>query len=157
FCPDLKGYGWCFRKQNFLNVGLGRLDTHHLSAHVEGFLSFLKSSRRLAFEIPRSLLGHAYLLYGDATRNVVSDGLLLAGDAAGLAHAQSGEGIRPAIESGLLAAKTIIAAQGNYARANLEIYPMLLRNRFGVAGPDWATTIGRYLPGVVIGSIGQRL
>ena len=21
FCPDMKGYGWCFRKNNFLNVG----------------------------------------------------------------------------------------------------------------------------------------
>ncbi len=23
FCADIKGYGWCFRKQNFLNIGLG--------------------------------------------------------------------------------------------------------------------------------------
>ena len=23
FCRDLKGYGWCFRKKNVLNVGLG--------------------------------------------------------------------------------------------------------------------------------------
>src|SRR5436309_10131092 len=30
FCRDLKGYGWCFRKQNFLNVGFGRLDRHSL-------------------------------------------------------------------------------------------------------------------------------
>jgi flavin-dependent dehydrogenase len=25
FCRDLKGYGWCFRKGQYLNVGLGRL------------------------------------------------------------------------------------------------------------------------------------
>src|SRR4029077_3441598 len=31
FCSDMKGYGWCFRKENFLNVGLGRLDQHRLS------------------------------------------------------------------------------------------------------------------------------
>ena len=25
FCKDMLGYGWCFRKNNFLNVGLRRL------------------------------------------------------------------------------------------------------------------------------------
>ena len=25
FCPDLAGYGWCFRKGDYVNVGLGRL------------------------------------------------------------------------------------------------------------------------------------
>ncbi len=25
FCDDLLGYGWCFRKGNHLNVGLGRV------------------------------------------------------------------------------------------------------------------------------------
>ncbi len=30
FCADLKGYGWCFRKGDFLNIGLGRLDAHSL-------------------------------------------------------------------------------------------------------------------------------
>src|SRR5208282_6226546 len=34
FCRDMKGYGWCFRKGDFLNVGLGRADPHHLPAHV---------------------------------------------------------------------------------------------------------------------------
>jgi flavin-dependent dehydrogenase len=39
--------------------------------------------------------------------------VVLIGDAAGLAYAQSGEGIRPAIESGLLAAGAIVAAGGD--------------------------------------------
>ena len=42
--------------------------------------------------------------------------MLLVGDAAGLAYPQSGEGIRPAIESGLLAAATIVEADGDYTR-----------------------------------------
>ncbi len=29
---DLRGYGWCIRKQNYVNVGLGRLDGHALAA-----------------------------------------------------------------------------------------------------------------------------
>jgi geranylgeranyl reductase family protein len=157
FCNDLKGYGWCFRKKNFLNVGLGRMDQHQLTSHVSSFLSFLKSSGRLSFDVPCSMLGHAYLLYGAATRNVLEDSLLLAGDAAGLAYSQSGEGIRPAIESGLLAATTILAAQGDYSRERLESYRTLLAQRFGGAGRDWATSLGRRLPSRLISSLGQHL
>ena len=40
------------------------------------------------------------------------------GDAAGLAHNESGEGIRPAIQSGLMAAETILAARGDYRRGD---------------------------------------
>lgn len=108
FCPDMKGYGWCFRKGNFMNIGLGRADPHTLTAHVADFLQFLKSTGRIAFEVP-PLHGHAYLLEGTSTRTIVGDGVLLIGDAAGLAYPQSGEGIRPAVESGLSAAKDILA------------------------------------------------
>jgi menaquinone-9 beta-reductase len=108
FCQDMKGYGWCFRKGNVMNIGLGRADPHTLTAHVAGFLQFLKSTGRIAFEVP-PLHGHAYLLEGTSTRTVVGDGVLLIGDAAGLAYRQSGEGIRPAVESGLSAAKDILA------------------------------------------------
>src|SRR5579864_8079764 len=47
FCADMKGYGWCFRKQNVLNVGLGRMDQHRLSEHLANFVSLRKSSGRL--------------------------------------------------------------------------------------------------------------
>ena len=56
---------------------------------------------------------------------------MLVGDAAGLAYPQSGEGIRPAIESGLLAASVLIDAAGVYADDELEPYEQRLRQRFG--------------------------
>ena len=56
---------------------------------------------------------------------------MLVGDAAGLAYPQSGEGIRPAIESGLLAAWTILEAKGHYSREQIEPYEQQLRERFG--------------------------
>jgi flavin-dependent dehydrogenase len=87
----------------------------------------------------------------------VSDGLLLAGDSAGLAYSQSGEGIRPAIESGLLAAKTILAAKGKYDRDNLESYRASIAGRFGGTGTDRATRLGSHLPARLISSLGQRL
>jgi geranylgeranyl reductase family protein len=156
FCSDFKGYGWCFRKGNFLNVGLGRMDQHRLSEHVSSFLRFLMSAGRVSFEIPHALLGHAYLLYDASARKIADDGMLLIGDAAGLAYSQSGEGIRPAIESGLLAAKAIVEADGKYNREDLEVYRTLLAQRFG-AREHWATKLGRHLPSRLTQLLGKRL
>src|SRR5262249_2574666 len=79
--------------------------------------------------------GHAYTLAHRPGRHVVDDGVLLAGDAAGLAYAQSGEGIRPAIESGLLAAATIVDAHDDYSAARLSAYARSLRARFSTSPP----------------------
>jgi geranylgeranyl reductase family protein len=157
FCADLKGYGWCFRKNNFLNIGLGRMDQHRLSEHVAAFVQWLKSTGRVSFDVPSALLGHAYLLYGVSQRKLVDEGILLIGDAAGLAYQQSGEGIRPAIESGLLAAQAIWEARGDYSRGSLGGYGKLLARRLGTSGQDWASRIGQRLPSAWIGAVGRRL
>lgn len=157
FCRDMKGYGWCFRKENYLNIGLGRMDRHRLAEHVAGFVAFLKTSGRVGFDIPAPMLGHAYLLYGKSTRNVVGDGLLLIGDSAGLAYAQSGEGIRPAVESGLLAAEAIRSASGKYTPEALEIYRRRLAGRFGEAGEYWSSSLGQHLPDGLVASLGRGL
>ena len=52
------------------------------------------------------------------------------GDAAGLAAPASGEGIRPAVESGLLAAAAILAAPGR-RREDLLPYARALEDRLG--------------------------
>ncbi|HKW98366.1 MAG TPA: NAD(P)/FAD-dependent oxidoreductase [Bryobacteraceae bacterium] len=157
FCPDMKGYGWCFRKANVLNVGLGRLDRRALGVHVANFLRFLKRAGKLSFDLPQPPLGHAYLLYASTTRKIVDDGVLLIGDAAGVAYAQSGEGIRPAIESGLLAAQAVAAARGDYTRERLALYRDLMFRRFGSSEKHWATGIGRRLPSELVGFLGRRL
>jgi menaquinone-9 beta-reductase len=131
FCQDLKGYGWCFRKGNYLNIGLGREDNHLLSEQLKNFCEFLRQRGRIPQDIPDSFHGHAYLLYGHAVRKQLDDGMLLVGDAAGLAYPQSGEGIRPAVESGLMAAATIIEAGGDYRRQQLLPYASRLAARFG--------------------------
>lgn len=157
FCADLKGYGWCFRKGDFLNIGLGRLDAHSLPGHVSEFVRGLKESGKIGFDLPAAMRGHAYLIFRETKRQVVGDGVLLIGDAAGLAYSQSGEGIRPAVESGLLAAKAIIAAGGEYTRERLEGYRGMLGARFGEARADWSTRIGRKLPPRVMQSVAKAL
>ncbi|MBI3481126.1 MAG: NAD(P)/FAD-dependent oxidoreductase [Nitrosomonadales bacterium] len=133
FCRDMRGYGWCFRKGNYLNIGLGRERSHLLSEQLKNFCGFLKQRGRIPQDIPDSFHGHAYLPYGHANRKRCDDGMLLVGDAAGLAYPQSGEGIRPAVESGLIAAATILEAKGDYSSEQLLPYSSRLLVRFGAA------------------------
>lgn len=134
FCDDLKGYGWCFRKGNYLNVGLGREGNHRLAEHVQTFARSLAAQGRIPADMPGKFKGHAYLLYAHGNRPVIADGVMIIGDAAGLAYTQSGEGIRPAIESGLMAAANVLAVNRDYSRERLSHYEAALRSRFGERG-----------------------
>jgi menaquinone-9 beta-reductase len=134
FCDDLKGYGWCVRKHNFLNIGLGREGNHRLNEQVQALWSWLVQAGKIPVDLPGRFKGHAYLLYSQAARPVVEEGVLVIGDAAGLAYAQSGEGIRPAIESGIMAAQVIKAAAGDYRRERLAAYDVRVKARFGKRG-----------------------
>ncbi len=131
FCEDLQGYGWCFRKGNYLNVGLGRMDRRQLSSHVHQFCRWLQEGGRIPEDLPTKFRGHAYYGYNESPRKLFDDGVLLIGDAAGLAYSESGEGIRPAIESGLMAATVIRQAGGDYRVQRLEAYREMIRSRFG--------------------------
>ena len=134
FCRNLSGYGWCFRKGDFLNVGLGRIGHHGLAGSVREFWDWLAERRRVpAGPMPR-MKGHAYLLHGFGARRRIDDAIALVGDAAGLAYPQSGEGIRPAVESGVLLARVIAAAAGDYSRVRLQVYIAELERRLGEPG-----------------------
>lgn len=147
FTPDLMGYGWVFRKGNYLNIGLGREDKSRLSSHVNAFCDYLKQTNRVPFDIAEKFNGHAYLLYPHAVRKMVADHVLLIGDSAGLAGAQSGEGIRPAVESAIIAAGVIRQADGSYTQENLQCYNALMQQYFGQRQPP-ADFIER-LPSVI--------
>ena len=132
FCRDLAGYAWVVRKGDWLNVGIGRIGAQRIGEHFERFLAAMVREG----VIEQSLCGarrsgHAYLRYPDATRPLIAEGALLVGDAAGLAYPESGEGIRPAVESALLAAAAIGACAGEYSRARLEGYAAAIEARYG--------------------------
>jgi geranylgeranyl reductase family protein len=156
FCDDLRGYGWCFRKGNWVNIGLGREGTQSLAPHVSAFLRFLQQAGRIPLDLPGRLHGHAYLLYRNpAPRPRLADGVLLVGDAAGLAYPQSGEGIRPAVESALLASQTVIEAKGDYRAAQLQPYAERLHLRLGPGEPSTAPGPMKRLAGRLL--LGNRL
>jgi flavin-dependent dehydrogenase len=155
FSPDLEGYGWCLRKGQHVNVGFGCLGRHKFPEARAAFVAFLQRIGRVPDQEAWRWRGHAYYLSAPAPRRVVETGVLLAGDAAGLAYPQSGEGIRPAIESGLMAAATILDADGAYTSERLAPYERMLRDRFGLgrrAAVTWPTVpaslssaLGRWL------------
>ena len=95
-----------------------------------GFLERTHKARRATLVRWR---GHAYLAWGTGPRPLVADGILIAGDAAGLAYPESGEGIKPAVESGRLAAETLLNARGNVRADDLRSYETELRRRYPAA------------------------
>jgi len=154
FSPDLQGYGWCVRKEGYLNVGFGRRDPRRLGAHVRGFLDHLRRAGELPGGLPARWRGHAYRLYERGGGRVVDDGVVLVGDAAGLAYPASGEGILPAIESGLLAADAIVRAGGRYGRDRLDGYRIALEARRGARGVRRVLppALAAWLAGPLLGS-----
>lgn len=156
FCRDLKGYGWCLRKDDYLNVGLGREDPAPLPGQLDDFCAWLQARGTIPASAPARFRGHAYRLWHPDRQERVGDGMVLVGDAAGLARPQSGEGILPAIESGLLAAGIIARAAGDYRRETLADYASQLQAGYGlgstlpVIGPRSAAlqaALGRVLLG----------
>jgi len=154
FCRDLEGYAWCVRKGDYVNVGIGRRDSRDFGEHVRNFVTYLEENGLLSPASDLHWRGHAYLASGSGPRPLVADGMLLIGDAAGLAYPESGEGIRPAIESGRLVAETLIAANGRHGVDVLQPYADALRRIHPPAPPAKArpmraavTAIGRLLLG----------
>lgn len=134
FYRGLKGYSWYVPKGNgYVNIGLGGLTSSfkksgiNIHEHFQWFLEDLNQrdllDERTAKELQVS--GYSYYLY-TKQGEVKRDNCFLIGDSAGLASVDLGEGIRPSIESGLLAADEIL---GNCQYTKKAISPFSL-NRF---------------------------
>ena len=151
FCHDLQGYAWCVRKEGYVNVGIGRRGSDGFNALVRAFTTLLERTMKIRTPAGVPWRGHAYLAWGMGPRPVVGDGVLLAGDAAGLAYPESGEGIRPAIESGQMAAAALVAAAGRYEADALRPYASALerlhppRKPSSQAGEKVTAALGRTL------------
>lgn len=165
--PDFRGYGWYFTKGDFLNVGIGCLarggaDPQHgagdgkdlrtgggsgrdLRRRFDAMMARLRADGRLPAGLElEPFRGHAYAVRIDHPRRVAGDGFVLVGDAAGLARGVSGEGIGPAVESGVLAADAILGAGNAAAR-----YAGTIAARFGTGRPGVAERLLGGLPHVV--------
>jgi flavin-dependent dehydrogenase len=136
--PDLRGYGWYFPKQDFLNVGIGvagRADAD-LPRRRDAMVAMLRATGRLPDGLPiEPFRGHAYVVRRQAPRRLAGPRFCLVGDAAGLARDLSGEGIGPAIRSGRLAAEAVTAFLRH--DAPLDGYAERIVRLYGAGNPGW--------------------
>ena len=141
--PDLTGYGWYFPKGRVLNIGIGCVagPSVDLRRRREALLDALRASGRVPADLRLDpFRGHAYVVRRRAPRQVAGDRFCLVGDAAGLARDLSGEGIGPAIRSGLLAAA---AVEAHLRRGSpLASYAAAIVSRYGSGETGW---VGRQL------------
>ena len=136
--PDLRGYGWYFPKGDFVNIGIGCTggDDGSLPRRRQALVAALRGSGRLPDDMPiEPFKGHAYVVRRRAPRRLSGARFMLVGDAAGLARDLSGEGIGPAIRSGILAAEAARAFL--QAGIPLDGYAEQVAALYGPGEPGW--------------------
>lgn len=134
FCEnELPGYSWYVPKGNgYLNIGLGAF-THFLNGknlhwHFDYFINKLNKLNLLKnFKLEPK--GHTYYLREPIRKNILENCIII-GDSLGLATKDLGEGIGPAIESGIMAAKWIT----NKKEFNLKSISDYSIKEFGLKG-----------------------
>jgi geranylgeranyl reductase family protein len=141
--PDLKGYAWYFPKGDTLNVGVGCVAGPgvDLPRRRDALVKALRASGGLPADLAIDpFRGHAYVVRRRAPRRLAGDRFCLVGDAAGLARDLSGEGIGPAIKSGIWAAEAVEARLRR--GVGLDAYAARVVRRYGSGEMGW---LGRQL------------
>jgi flavin-dependent dehydrogenase len=112
----LPGYSWYVPKSNgYLNIGIGgfseKLKANNDNIQNQGQF-FTKELEQLSLVKNYDFNAKGYIYYIRNNVDVVHiDSIFLIGDAAGLATKDMGEGIGPAVESGILAAYAITSGK----------------------------------------------
>lgn len=107
------GYAWVFPKGDHLSVGV--LTTRRGRAGLEACLA--DYLRRVGITETRSVERHGYVIpLRPVAAPFVRNRTVVVGDAAGLADPVTAEGISAAAESGALAARAIVSADGDERR-----------------------------------------
>ena len=114
------GYLWIFPKAEHLSVGVATL--HPQPGQLQATLRKVMAEYGINID-GAPLHGHLLPLY-TPSQPVMTRRILLAGDAAGVVDPLSGEGIRPAIRSGRMAAQAILSDK-------VQDYTAQIRRVFG--------------------------
>ncbi len=109
------GYGWCFVKDGFINIGIGvtakllKKAKTTPQATYQDFVADLRKKDILPQELKLARAKGFPLPFKRTARRLVSGKALLGGDVAGFVSPLSGEGLYYAIKGGQLAAEAILA------------------------------------------------
>jgi geranylgeranyl reductase family protein len=133
----LRGYGWVFPKQEYVNLGVAGLLSKNQDGSMrtvyEKFIHTLKVQGKISpsFEITH-IRGGIIPIKGVLPKTQ-TDRILLCGDAAGFANGLTGEGIYYAMVSGDLAAKTLVKAfqQNDFSESMLTHYQTAWQEEIG--------------------------
>ncbi len=110
FENNIHGYSWCVSKTDaYLNIGIGGIFKDkkvNIKEHW-GYLVDKLDKLNLVNDFEFNPGGHFYYIR-DRVENCRIDNAFIIGDAAGLSTRDLGEGIGPAVESGMFAADSII-------------------------------------------------
>jgi menaquinone-9 beta-reductase len=138
----LPGYGWIFGMgDGTSNVGLGLLNTSEAFGNIDyrvllkRWLAAMPAEWGLNEENMTQPVRGAALPMGFNRTPHYTGGLLLVGDAGGMVNPFNGEGIAYAMESGELAARSIVQALARPTAAGtervLQSYPAALKDAYG--------------------------
>ncbi|MHB1432567.1 MAG: geranylgeranyl reductase family protein [Streptosporangiaceae bacterium] len=138
----LPGYGWIFGMgDGTSNVGVGMLNTSDSFGHVDyrallrRWIGAMPAEWGFTEENRTQPVRGAALPMGFNRTPHYTRGMLLVGDAAGMVNPFNGEGIAYAMESGEIAARTIVQAFGRLTTAGVERalqgYPAVLKDYYG--------------------------
>jgi flavin-dependent dehydrogenase len=123
---------WMFPKRDHLSIGLGiqaKVAGKELRAELDAFMPTVQA--RLFPGVGYTVREEGNLLYGGAPRPTIADaGVFVAGTAAGLVDATTGEGIHEAAMSGRLAAAAVVAAKHGGTKNAAEQYDRALKGLF---------------------------
>jgi menaquinone-9 beta-reductase len=138
----LPGYGWIFGMgDGTSNVGLGLLNTSDAFGHIDyrtllrRWLAAMPAEWGFTEENRTAPIRGAALPMGFNRTPHYANALLLVGDAGGMVNPFNGEGIAYAMESGEIAARSIVQALGRPTMAGtervLQSYPVALKENYG--------------------------
>jgi len=136
----LPGFVWIYPTESGMtNVGLSlpltslKQKAFRPRKTLESVIRSPLLRERFAFAERMGEIEVSIIPLGHTMRQVHGEGFMLAGDAAGLIHPCSSEGVSGALISGELAAKVLAEAMENndFSRKGLSRYPQLLWNRLG--------------------------
>jgi flavin-dependent dehydrogenase len=137
----LPRYAWIFSVASGLyNVGVGlqrsalRKKGIKLKRVLDDFLSSPQAHRVMGSCRPvEPVRAHPLRTAGPRIGPLVAERMLTMGDAAALINPLSGEGIGPALESGLLAAEQVRRAfqEGDFSQGRLSPYSLEIQKRYG--------------------------
>ena len=129
------GYAWIFPKGNEANVGVSTSRLSDIKIALKYLIDeYPQIESEFAKHLSSDITGDVYgypICGPKPIDEIVGDGIVLVGDAACITNPITGEGIRPAIHSGIAAGECIVHAIGknDVSKGMLSQYDRMWRNR----------------------------